>query len=245
MIARLVLSFAFVLSMAAEAGAEPQPQPPGLEQVVRQFDAVAFGHEHGASRAIVQKWAESPGLALFADEGWDARPYLGAIEGHLGAIRSLTGIAVAPERRGVQMAALRLGFYPRVAFAQMPRTGSEAEYRRWITTSACLALAVQDPAQAGRIVAAAIAIGTDIPEGQRRHCLLEELVQAMGLPNDACHYRPSLFCEDDRVFELTPADRLMLKALYDPRLKAGMSRAEALPIVRQIVAELMPGLALQ
>ena len=93
-------------------------------------------------------------------------------------------------RRGTSTAeaALRIGFYPRVAFAQMPRTGSEAEHRRWIATSACLALSVQDPAQAGRIVGAAIAIGADISESQRQRCILEELVQVMGLPNDACHY---------------------------------------------------------
>jgi len=235
MIARFVLFAALLLPLAREtAAASPQ-----LEQVIRQFEAVAFGHEHGATRAIVQKWTDSPGLALYAEESWDAGPYLPAIAMHLGAIRSLTGISVAPERRGAQMAALRIGFYPRVAFAQMPKTGPEPEHQRWISTSACLALAVQDPAQAGRIVAAAIAIGTDIPESQRQHCILEELVQVMGLPNDACHYRPSLFCEEDRVFELAPADRLMLKALYDPRLRTGMSRAEALPIVREILAELI------
>lgn len=218
------------------------PRPPDLEQVVRQFEAVAFGHEHGVSQDVVQKWTDNPGIALFTRESWDLRPYLPAIQTHLTAISHLTGLAVVPERRDAAKATLRLGFYPRVEFARMPRTGSEAEFRRWVTTSACLALAVQDPERAGRIVGAAIAIGTDIPEGQRRHCILEELVQAMGLPNDACYYRPSLFCEEDRVFELTPADRILLRTLYDPRLPPGMSREEALPIVRTIVAELLPSL---
>ena len=69
------------------------------------------------------------------------------------------------------------------------------------------------------------------------------VVVIVGLPNDACHYRPSLFCEADRVFALTPADRILLRTLYDPRLSAGMAREEALPIVRIIVGELMPSLA--
>ena len=210
--------------------------------MVRQFDDVAFGHEHGAVRGILQKWTEKPGLALFTGESWDLRPYLPAIQSHLGAIGRLTGLPAVPERVDARKATLRLGFYPRVDFAQMPRVGSEAEFSRWVSTSACVALAVEDPQRAGRIVAAAIAIGTDIPESQRRHCILEELVQSMGLPNDACHYRPSLFCEADRVFELTPADRILLRTLYDPRLTAGMARDEALPIVRAIVAEQMPSL---
>lgn len=210
--------------------------------MVRQFDDVAFGHEHGRSRGVVQKWTENPGLALFTGESWDLRPYLPAIQTHLGAIGRLTGLAVLPERVDAAKATLRLGFYPRIEFARMPRIGSDAEFRRWVTTSACVAIAVQDPKRAGHIVAAAIAIGTDISESQRRHCILEELVQAMGLPNDACHYRPSLFCEADRVFALTPADRILLRTLYDPRLTAGMAREEALPIVRIIVGELRSSL---
>lgn len=206
---------------------------------MRQFDAVVFGHEHGPSRSLVQKWTSAPDLALFTAERWDPKPYLPALQAHIVELGRLTGLAVKPRRADAAHASLRIGFYPRAAFAQMPRVGSDAEFERWVTTSACIALAVQDPAQAGRIVAAAIAIGTDIPEGQRRHCILEELVQAMGLPNDACHYRPSLFCEKDRVFALTGADRVLVRTLYDPRLKAGMKRTEALPLVRAIMTELL------
>ena len=83
-----------------------------------------------------------------------------------------------------------------------------------------------------------IMIGTDIDEGLRRHCLLEEMVQMMGLPNDACFYRPSLFCEDDYVSGMTQADIMLFKTLYDPRLQPGMAREDALPIARQILAEL-------
>src|SRR5690606_11798226 len=135
---------------------------------------------------------------------------------------------------------LRLGFYPRADFAKMPGSRDDPEFRRWVTTSACIALAVSDSEQAGRIKAGAIAIGTDISESQRQHCILEEMVQVLGLPNDACHYRPSLFCEADRVFALTPADAILLKTLYDERLAVGMTREEARPLVRQIIAELTP-----
>src|SRR3546814_11974343 len=117
----------------------------------------------------------------------------------------------------------------------MPGPHDEPEYRRWVETSACIALAVGEGGDGGRgrIKSGAIAIGTDIPEPQRQHCILEELVQVLGLPNDACHYRPSLFCEKDRVFTMTPADELLLRALFDRRLPSGMPRAEGVPIARQ------------
>lgn len=237
---KFAFALAATLGLSAAAPAAATGLQPSFEEVVQQFDAVVFGHEHGPSRGVVQKWTSAPDLALFATERWDPKPYLPALQAHIVEIGRLTGLAVTARRADASRATLRIGFYPRAAFAQMPRVGSEAEFERWVTTSACIALAVQDPEQAGRIVAAAIAIGTDIPDGQRRHCILEELVQAMGLPNDACHYRPSLFCEKDRVFALTGADQILVRTLYDPRLKAGMKRAEALPLARAIIAELLP-----
>jgi len=34
-------------------------------------------------------------------------------------------------------------------------------------------------------------------------------------------------------------DKIMVRTLYDARLKPGMTRAEAMPIVRQIIPELV------
>lgn len=232
----LAASFAACMTAAA-AAANPAALPP-FETIVAQFEDVAFGHEHGASQGVVQKWTEMPSLALYRAADYDINPYLRAIIGHFKAISELTGVKIstasAPEG-----ATLRLGFYPRSDFGKMPGRKDDPEFRRWVATSACIAIAVNDSEEIGRIKAGAIAIGTDIPEQQRQHCILEEIVQVMGLPNDACHYRPSLFCEYDRVFSLTPADAILLRTLYDRRLPAGMKKDEARPIVRQIIAERM------
>ena len=214
---------------------------PSLEQLSRQFEAVALGHEHGPASGILQKWDRDLRMALFAAPGWDVRPYLSDIGEHIRSIEKLTGIRVRPAK-SVDTATLRFGFYPRADFAKMPGDRDDPEYRRWVETSACIALAIGDGTGGGRIRAGAIAIGTDISEQQRRHCILEELVQVLGLPNDACHYRPSLFCEKDRVFELTAADALLLRTLYDRRLASGMPREEVVPIARAVLAELMPSM---
>ena len=39
---------------------------------------------------------------------------------------------------------------------------------------------------------------------------------------------------------LSESDRNIVRILYDPRLQPGMTRAEAMPIVREIAAELEP-----
>ena len=87
---------------------------------------------------------------------------------------------------------------------------------------------------------AVVVFDIDARDELMRHCIAEEMVQVMGIPNDACHYRPSLFCEDDIVDEMQPADRVILRTLYDARLKPGMTREEAMPIARVIIRELWP-----
>ncbi|NQV79101.1 MAG: DUF2927 domain-containing protein [Alphaproteobacteria bacterium] len=70
------------------------------------------------------------------------------------------------------------------------------------------------------------------------HCTLEELTQLVGPGDDACHYRPSIFCDSDFPEEYTEADRIILRATFDRRMRVGMTREEGMPIARQIIREL-------
>lgn len=92
----------------------------------------------------------------------------------------------------------------------------------------------------GTIVADIVAIRREIPSNLFDTCVEEELAQGMGLLNDDSEVRPSLFNDDQEFALLTEHDEYLLKILYDDRLKAGMSPETAMPIVRQIVEELLP-----
>lgn len=87
------------------------------------------------------------------------------------------------------------------------------------------------------ITHARVGIDTDMNNKRVRHCIFEENMQAMGLRNDSCrNYRPTLFCDDDHHLEgPTNADRMLLRILYDPSLKPGMNKEEAMPIVRRLI----------
>ncbi len=74
----------------------------------------------------------------------------------------------------------------------------------------------------------------------RKSCIEEEIGQAFGPSADYALARPSVFNDDQEFALLTAHDEMLLRILHDPRLSAGMSEAEAMPIVRQIVAELRP-----
>jgi len=69
--------------------------------------------------------------------------------------------------------------------------------------------------------------------------LIEELTQAIGPGNDNAVYRPSIFNNDFMAGELTINDRILVRTLYDKRIKPGMTRREIESIAREIIGELI------
>lgn len=75
----------------------------------------------------------------------------------------------------------------------------------------------------------------------RQSCIEEEIGQAFGPGADSDTAQPSIFNDDQDFALLTTHDEYLLRILYDPRIKAGMTADEAMPLVREIVEELRPG----
>lgn len=218
----------------------PSVIEPTPEDVAKQFADVTFGTEFGVGRGTLQRWETRPSIWVHIDGDFDPRPLIK--EGDA-ADREAGRVTRLPIRYANDLASatLRIGFVARRDFRKhLPEKlfTDWSDYERFISTSACLGVLAHD-GDPDVISGAIILIGTDIPRDQMRHCIVEELIQIRGLANDACRYRPSLFCERDRVYAMTKADKILLRTLYDPRLKPGMTKAEAMPIARQIIAEQM------
>ena len=90
----------------------------------------------------------------------------------------------------------------------------------------------------GVIRQAMVFIRAELPDRLRTSCIEEEVIQTLGLIRDDDSVRPSIFNEDEEFAYLTNHDEYLLRILYDPRIKPGMSPIEAMPLVRQIAAEL-------
>lgn len=84
-------------------------------------------------------------------------------------------------------------------------------------------------------------IRAEHPDLLRLSCIHEELAQAMGLANDDPQVRPSIFNDDEEYALLTTQDEAMLRLLYDPALRPGMTEAEVRPIIFPLAARLMAG----
>lgn len=105
------------------------------------------------------------------------------------------------------------------------------------TTAVCMAgLQVND---ASEVASAVVIIPVDQAISHRKlvTCIVEELTQIMGLPNDSDAVFPSIFNDQTPDTLLTGLDALLLQMLYHPDMKAGMTVVEALPVMRHIVAE--------
>ncbi len=105
----------------------------------------------------------------------------------------------------------------------------------------CAVAAYAAGSDANTYTAAVAIIRAENPSLLRLSCIHEEMAQGLGLANDSRDARPSIFNDDDEFALLTKHDALLLKMLYDPRLEAGMSAAEAAPITRIIARELKSG----
>ena len=91
-----------------------------------------------------------------------------------------------------------------------------------------------------KLTVTSIFIPSDSTPQDTRDCLHEEIAQALGPANDLYRVPDTVFNDDNFHSVLTPFDMLMLRALYDPALPAGISRAEASARIGPVLNRLNP-----
>ena len=104
----------------------------------------------------------------------------------------------------------------------------------------CIVYAIS-PGSASTYNAAYAVIRAEHPDLLRLSCLHEEIAQGLGLANDSPLARPSIFNDDEEFALLTRQDELMLRLLYSPALRPGMTAAEARPVVQALSRQMLGG----
>ena len=79
-------------------------------------------------------------------------------------------------------------------------------------------------------------IDADLGEAHIRRCMIQEVAQSLGLPNDIDDPDGTIFSSYSLRHSLSASDYAMLETLYDERLRPGMTRREAMPVVRDILS---------
>ncbi len=101
----------------------------------------------------------------------------------------------------------------------------------------CVAYTFASEANEDVYGAALILVKAEHRDLMRLSCIHEEMAQAMGLPNDSFDARPSIFNDDEEFALMTKHDEILMRMLYDRRLKPGMTEAEARPLLPQIARD--------
>lgn len=235
---RTLMFAAGLAAMAVPAAAQSPtggPLPP-VEDLVRYFDTIVFGSEFGPdyASAVVAKW---PGDTLTVSlEQRATEKHLGFVSTHLATLARLTGKKFSGTKTP-ESAAIRVLFLRRAEMAAIegPNIDPKA-IREAAAAGGCYFMSWKQPES--RIVKAIVVVNVERDLALINSCLLEELTQSLGLPNDSDAMRPSIFSDRDNLYELPPHDAILVRTLYDPRMKAGLPRAEALEVARTIISEL-------
>ncbi|WP_084273651.1 DUF2927 domain-containing protein [Sulfitobacter guttiformis] len=224
--------------------------------LARNFEQVAFYNEYNSSfsgrggPSPLRRWAAPVRMDVIfgagvppsqrSSDGTEVRNYatrLGQITGHpvtMSSNANFIVIIAGEDDRSEALAA---------AAARMPgiSASSLAVLNNLRDDTYCVVAAYASGSGPDTYTAALAVIRAENPSLLRLSCIHEELAQGMGLANDSPGARPSIFNDDDEFALLTRHDELLLKMLYDPRLRTGMTADQARPTVQKIAIELTGG----
>lgn len=226
------------------------------DMLVRNFEQIAFYNEYNANltgrggKTRMRRWERPVRMEVLFGEAVPASERKSATK----AVKAYAG-----RLTGITQHSISVGNNPNfmVIFANeddRPAALAEAAARIPGVTSEslaalsslrrdtyCIVAAYAGGPDPTTYTAAVAVIRAENPSLMRLSCIHEEIAQGLGLANDSPTARPSIFNDDDEFALLTKHDELLLKILYDPRVQAGMTAEEALPIVRTIALELTGG----
>ena len=212
---------------------------PQLDDLVRHFARVVFGDEYGINTGhkVVAKWQDTVGITV---QGRATTALAAMASRRLTDLSRLTKVKFKQVKPGTPGPSLDLMFMKRGEVgklaAKLPPSDAAAMRKMMKDPSwRCFFLTWNMPS--GAIVKSIVVVDVDREPAELDACLLEELTQVMGLPNDVDAYWPTMFKPLDSSLEWSQWDELYLKTLYDPRLKPGMKPVDALQVARGIFAK--------
>lgn len=233
----LLTSLAVAAVGASPAAAQADDGTLSNEQILANLTEVIFGSEFvGEEADFVRKWQGPLRIAVYARE---PEKYRGIVLSYLEQLGRLTGLDVAlvpGQSDGENAHILILGREQFYAYADANLGAAKNPQ-----TNAFLAcFGFFRVGDSGRISEATAVVPSFISDKELRSCVIEELTQVIGLPNDSFDIVPSIFNDDDMYQDLTWQDELFLRVLYDERIEPGMSRGSFATAARQIIGELRP-----
>jgi hypothetical protein len=222
----------------AQADAGLAWEDPGA--IVDAFVELALHSDYSQRKSPLRKWTDPVRYQLVHRVG-DKDLHAGLVELHLDHLSALTGLRIerAADSESANLVIVMTSDQ-RMEFDTLAFTGGDASGRRERVFRDTMCLASLRTDRQGAIQRAAVLIPVDRARGRGElvGCVIEELTHVMGLANDTERPLPSIFHHGTTRSFLTGLDTILLKVLYDPRLRPGMVESAVRPVARQIAVEL-------
>ncbi len=226
------------------------------DMLARNFEQVAFYNEYNANfsgrgeKTLMRRWTAPVRMAIVFGESVppsERESDTAAVRAYAGRLAGVTGHPITVGGAPNFMVIIASEDDRDAALNEVAKRipsvtpASLAALRDLRRDTYCIVAAYAGGADPSTYTAAVAVIRAENPSLMRLSCIHEELAQGLGLANDSPTARPSIFNDDDEFALLTRHDEHLLKMLYDPRLRPGMSAEQAAPIVRIIARELTGG----
>jgi len=210
-----------------------------LDYLTQCFAEIALKNEYGVKEKAISKWEGV--IAFYYDHqvgDQKLHEYLTGL--HLSHLTAITGIVFVPVDKK-ENANLIISFTQEKFIKSALRQSLGLKASRLVNhlTRHSICIANIKTAKSGVINTARVLIPVDRARSHAKlvSCIVEELTQIMGLLNDADSVYPSIFNDKSYNELLTGLDYILLRVLYDKRVKVGMKTDEVMPVVHAILKE--------
>jgi len=186
--------------------------------------AIAGQAEFGPEGGEVHKWVEDLRILVIGDPTRRDREVLDNVIGDLNELLDPIELTLVESDPNVE-----IHFVPQADFASI-----EPNY---VPGNMGFIYIWRDGA--GAITDARVLISTtDLTPAERAHLIREELTQGLGLLNDTNDYPNSMFYQGwTTTNRFAPIDRALIEMLYRPELVPGMTIADALDLLAEVVRD--------
>jgi len=233
MIQKILFTLFIIFSVSIASAnkiSEKIPHWQKVSYIEKSFYEIALRSEYNTNVSRVRKWNEP--LIVYVEHGvGDQALHLRLVKMHLKHLSEITGLKVS-YTQSKNEANIHLYLTQSNQVNSLIRKEISQESVKTLRNSVCLANIRRNKQSEIKKAIVIIPIDRARMHGKLISCIVEELTQILGLPNDSKTIYPTIFSDKNIYKLLTGLDYLLLKILYSNDIKNGMTQSEIIPILR-------------
>ena len=201
--------------------------------ISNSFLEVALGNEYGKGDLRVRKWVKPIKIYVQHNVG-DKQLQDQLVDAHIQHLSRITQLNIQ-RVNSLKKANLKFFFTNQKSMKGLSDKHSGRYVAKMNTTKTCFAnIKLNNKAEVNN---AQIYIPVDFAyqNGSLVGCIVEELTQVLGLPRDSDKVFPSIFNDKSTNQLLTGLDETLIRILYNPKVKPGMSKRALARVLKPII----------